>query len=61
MRICRGREPGKGKDGVVQLLHYNLERFEFEDPKGQSDETLLFSSSDIDRINISTSLYEHRD
>ncbi|KAH8086423.1 hypothetical protein HD553DRAFT_217070 [Filobasidium floriforme] len=34
VQLCLGREPAKGKDGIIQLLDYNLERFEFEDKKG---------------------------
>jgi hypothetical protein len=33
-RIDRGRESVKGKDGIIQLLDYALERFDFEDKKG---------------------------
>ena len=33
--VDRGREPAKGKDGIIQLLDYNLERFDFEDKKGK--------------------------
>jgi hypothetical protein len=39
--MIRGREPAKGKDGIIQLLDYNLERFEFEDKKGKSSELEL--------------------
>ena len=33
-RSGRGRESVKGKDGIIQLLDYALERFDFEDKKG---------------------------
>lgn len=32
--LCRCKEPYKGKDGVIQLLDYAMERFDFKDPKG---------------------------
>jgi hypothetical protein len=28
------KPPSKGKDGVIQLLDYNLARFDFQDLKG---------------------------
>jgi hypothetical protein len=43
--MIRGREPAKGKDGIIQLLDYNLERFEFEDKKGKSSELKLLRLS----------------
>lgn len=30
------KPPSKGKDGVIQLLDYNLARFDFQDLKGSS-------------------------
>lgn len=29
------KPPSKGKDGVIQLLDYNISRFDFQDLKGQ--------------------------
>lgn len=43
--MIRGREPAKGKDGIIQLLDYNLERFEFEDKKGKSSQLEMLRMS----------------
>ncbi|KAJ9120081.1 hypothetical protein QFC22_002979 [Naganishia vaughanmartiniae] len=34
VQVCIARPPSKGKDGVIQLLDYNLARFDFQDLKG---------------------------
>lgn len=33
--LCSARSPSKGKDGWIQLIDYNLGRFEIKDPKGE--------------------------
>ena len=32
---CSAKPPAKGKDGVIQLLDYNISRFDFQDLKGK--------------------------
>lgn len=34
VQVCIARPPYKAKDGVIQLLDYNLARFDFQDLKG---------------------------
>lgn len=35
VQVCIAKPPYKAKDGVIQLLDYNLARFDFQDLKGQ--------------------------
>lgn len=54
--MIRGREPAKGKDGIIQLLDYNLERFDFEDKKGESIIRAVETVQRLIRLESSLSL-----